>query len=144
MRLRGRGLVRLVDLFVAIKETSGDLTVAQMDDLSDDEATEFGEVIGTLLGISEPSTPKEPLGGRTLEAAMHAAGVDLAELRATVQVLAPGTAVGILMFEHTWAIPLRDAIRRAGGVPLVQGFLTQETLVMIGEEVRAIAEAEHA
>jgi hypothetical protein len=37
---------------------------------------------------------------------------------------------------------LRDAIRRAGGVPLAQGFITQEALVMVGEEVRAIAEAE--
>jgi hypothetical protein len=46
------------------------------------------------------------------------------------------------MFEHTWAIPLRDAIRRAGGVPLVQGFITQEALVMVGKELRAIAEAE--
>jgi hypothetical protein len=142
MRLRGRGLVRLIDLFVAIKETPGDLTVAQMDDLSDDEANEFGEIIGTLLGISEPSTPEEPVGGRTLEAAMHAAGVDLAELRATVQVLAPGTAVGILMFEHTWAIPLRDAIRRAGGVPLVQGFVTQEALMLVGAEIEAMVEAE--
>ncbi len=46
------------------------------------------------------------------------------------------------MFEHTWAIPLRDAIRRAGGVPLAQGFLTPEALIMVGEELRAIAEAE--
>ena len=46
------------------------------------------------------------------------------------------------MFEHTWAIPLRDAIRRTGAVPLAQGFLTQESLMMVGEELRAIAEAE--
>jgi len=46
------------------------------------------------------------------------------------------------MFEHTWAIPLRDAIRRTGGVPLAQGFITQESLMMVGEELRAIAEAE--
>ncbi len=46
------------------------------------------------------------------------------------------------MFEHTWAIPLRDAIRRAGGVPLAQGFLTQEALLMVGEELQAIADAE--
>ncbi len=46
------------------------------------------------------------------------------------------------MFEHTWAIPLRDAIRRAGGVPLAQGFITPEALLMVGEELRVIGEAE--
>ena len=48
------------------------------------------------------------------------------------------------MFEHTWAIPLAAAIRRAGGVPLAQGFVTPEALVMVGEELNAIAEAETA
>ena len=46
------------------------------------------------------------------------------------------------MFEHTWAIPLRDAIRRAGGVPLAQGFITPEALLMVGQELQAIADAE--
>jgi hypothetical protein len=50
----------------------------------------------------------------------------------------------VLMFEHTWAIPLRDAIRSAGGMALAQGFLTPETLIMVGEELKAIAEAEMA
>jgi hypothetical protein len=36
---------------------------------------------------------------------------------------------------------LRDAIRRAGGVPLARGFITQEALIMIGEELQAIADA---
>ena len=55
--------------------------------------------------------------------------------------LHPGKAFGVLMFEHTWAIPLRDAIRRAGGSPSPRGFSLQ-TLVMVGRELRAIAEAE--
>jgi hypothetical protein len=39
------------------------------------------------------------------------------------------------MFEHTWAIPLREAIRRAGGVPRAQGFLTRDVLMMVGKEL---------
>jgi hypothetical protein len=79
---------------------------------------------------------------RTLSAASHSIGLDYRGLRQVVANLEPGKAFGVLMFEHTWAIPLRDAIRRAGGVPLAQGFITQEALVMVGEELRAIAEAE--
>ncbi len=143
-RLRGRGLIRLIDLFVAVKAPSGELVVAEMDDLTGEEASEFGAVIGSLLGLGMGSSREaaEPSVGQALDAATHAAGLDLAQLQAIVRDLAPGTAVGVLMFEHTWAIPLRDAIRRAGGVPLVQGFVTPEALVLVGAELEAIVEAE--
>jgi hypothetical protein len=142
--LRGRGLVRLVDLFVAIKEPSGELVMAEMDDLTGEEASEFGAVVGKLLGLGSdsPQESAELSVGQALDAASHAAGVDRADLQAIVRDLAPGTAVGVLMFEHTWAIPLRDAIRRAGGVPLVQGIVTPEALVLVGAEIAAMAEAE--
>jgi hypothetical protein len=68
--------------------------------------------------------------------------LDYQGLKKVVETLPPGKAFGVLMFEHTWAIPLRAAIRRAGGIPLAQGFMTPESLVMVGEELRAIAEAE--
>jgi len=50
----------------------------------------------------------------------------------------------VLLFEHTWAIPFRDAIRRAGGRGLAQGFITPEGLMAVGTEIEAIAEAELA
>jgi hypothetical protein len=78
----------------------------------------------------------------TLAAASHSIGLDYKGIRQVVTKLPPGEAFGVLMFEHTWAISLRDAIRRAGGVPLAQGFLTPETLMMVGTELRTMAEAE--
>jgi hypothetical protein len=48
--LRGRGLIRLIDLFVAVKDPSGEIIVAEMNDLTQDETVEFGRVIGKLLG----------------------------------------------------------------------------------------------
>lgn len=143
MRLRGRGLIRLVDLFVAVKEPGGDLVMVEMGDLTGEEEREFGEVIGKLLGLGAGSAGEPvPGNGRFMEAATHAAGLDRSRLREIVDDLAPGTAVGVLMFEHTWAIPLRDAVRRAGGVPLAQGFVTPEALMMVGAELQAIVEAE--
>jgi hypothetical protein len=115
-----------------------------LNDLTEDESVEFGRVIGRLLGL--PGVPaRVALAGaieRTVAAASESIGLDARSLQQVVEGLEPGKAVGILMFEHTWAIPLRDAIRRTGGVPLAQGFITQEALLMVGEEVRAIAEAE--
>jgi uncharacterized membrane protein len=148
--LRGRGLIRLIDLFVAIKDPSGGIVSVQMDDLSADESREFGSVIGKLMGVSEQTARDAASAAtaaaieRTLAAASKSVGMDYQGLQQLLKDLKPGRAFGVLMFEHTWAIPLRDAIRRAGGVPLAQGFLTQESLVMVGEEVRAIADAEQA
>jgi uncharacterized membrane protein len=142
--LRGRGLIRLIDLFLAVKNPSGEVTAAEMNDLTEQESVEFGQVIGKLLGVSglEAGEASAEAIERTLAAASHSVGLDYNGLRQVVEDLMPGKAFGVLMFEHTWAIPLRDAIRRAGGVPLAQGFLTQEAMIMVGEELQAIADAE--
>jgi uncharacterized membrane protein len=141
--LRGRGLIRLIDLYVALKSPQGDIVAAETSDLSADESAEFGQVLGKLLGV-EGLTGRDVAQAamqRTLAAATASLGMDFQSLRKVVEDLQPGRAFAVLMFEHTWAIPLAAAIRRAGGVPLAQGFVTPEALVMVGEELNAIAEA---
>jgi uncharacterized membrane protein len=142
--LRGRGLIRLIDLFLAVKEPGGKVVAAETNDLTADETVEFGKVIGMLVGVEEmvKGEASAELMEKTMAAAMHSVGLDYPGLRKVVQNLPEGKAFGVLMFEHTWAIPLRDALRRVGGIPLAQGFLTQEALVMVGEELQAIADAE--
>ena len=142
--LRGRGLIRLLDLFLALKDNSGEIVAVELNDLTEQESVEFGRVVSTLLGISNVSVGELAASAveNILAAASHSVGLDYKGLRQVVEDLPSGKAFGVLMFEHTWAIPLRDAIRRAGGVPLAQGFITPEALLMVGEELRAIAEAE--
>jgi uncharacterized membrane protein len=144
--LRGRGLIRLLDLFVALKDPSGEIVAVELNDLTEQESVEFGRVVGKLLGVASVSAGELAAGAveNILAAASQSVGLDYHGLRQVVENLAPGKAFGVLMFEHTWAIPLREAIRRAGGVPLAQGFITQEALLMVGEELRVIAEAENA
>ena len=117
-----------------------------MTGLTEEETVEFGNVVRKLLGA--PELEKDEVDAeaieRTLAAASHSIGLDYQGINKVVENLPPGKAFGVLMFEHTWAIPLRDAIRRAGGIPLAQGFMTPETLVMVGEELKTIAEAERA
>jgi uncharacterized membrane protein len=121
--LRGRGLIRLIDLFVAVKDPSGEVVAAELKGLTEDESVEFGRVVGKLLGTKEISAGEVAVAAveRTLAAAAKSVGLDYRGLRSLVENLPPGKAFGILLFEHVWAVPLRDAIRRAGGVPLAQG-----------------------
>jgi hypothetical protein len=46
-----------------------------------------------------------------------------------------------MLIEHVWARELKKAIRGAGGVPLAEGFLTPESVALVGAEVLAMAGA---
>ena len=144
--LRGQGLIRLIDLFLAIKDPSGKVLAREVNDLTEAESVEFGQVIGKLLGLSDRQKGEESAEAieRTLAATFQSIGFDYQGIQKVVEALPPGKAFGVLMFEHTWAIPLREAIRRAGGIPLAQGFVTKDALIMVGEELQAVADAERA
>jgi len=49
------------------------------------------------------------------------------------------SAAALVLIEHHWAVPLRDAIARAGGFRLSDGFISPLDLVAIG-----LIEAEEA
>src|SRR5437763_284923 len=42
------------------------------------------------------------------------------------------TAAALVLLEHRWAIPLRDAVARAGGVRLASEFISPLDLVEVG------------
>ncbi len=57
---------------------------------------------------------------------------DIDELIASLE---PGSAAAVLVFEHTWSIPLRDAIVGSGGVLLsdihIPGLVVDEVLAAV-------------
>ena len=53
----------------------------------------------------------------------------------------PGCAAAIALIEHLWAAPLRDAITRAGGVPVSDAWIHPLDLVEIGLEAREVGSA---
>lgn len=138
-RLIARGLIRVIDLRFVAKDDSGSLDAIELSGLDDQEAAEFGEVIDRLIGL-EATTAGGP--SAIADVADLSFGFGPEELAALASDLRPGQSVGLLLFEHTWAAELKAAIRTTGGFPIAQGFLTPEALMMVGEEVRAIAEAE--
>ena len=42
------------------------------------------------------------------------------------------SAAALLLIEHHWAVPLRDAIARAGGFRISDGFISPLDLIAIG------------
>ena len=54
------------------------------------------------------------------------------------------SAAALILLEHHWAVPLRDAVVRAGGFRVSDGFISPLDLVEIGLLTRAEAEELHA
>ena len=53
----------------------------------------------------------------------------------------PDTAVAIALLEHRWAIPMREAIVKAGGFPILDTWVHPRDLVEVGLLAAAEAEA---
>ena len=54
------------------------------------------------------------------------------------------SAAALILLEHHWAVPLRDAIARAGGFRLSDGFISPLDLVEVGLVSAEEAEQLHA
>jgi DNA-binding CsgD family transcriptional regulator len=128
-RLRGRGVLRLLDMLFVAKSQDG--TIEHL-------AIGADEDFGALLAAVVPVTDGGPAG----PAQGIAPGVfDPAGAQALADSLRPGTALAFLLVEHHWAAPLFAAIADGGGMLIGEGFLTAEAGLVVGAEVAAMEEA---
>jgi uncharacterized membrane protein len=134
-RLREHDIVRLVDLLFVTKDDAGNVVTAQASDLSQEESMEFGAFAGALLGLGYAGDEGVEAGAE-IGAAAAADGIGFSdeEVWYLADSIPEGTSAGIVLLEHRWAIPLRDAIQAAGGVALADEWLHPEDLVAIGLE----------
>ena len=128
-RLRGRGVLRLLDMLFVARSQDG--TIERLS-IGDDED------FGSLLAAVVPVAGGGPAGPASADGP---AAFDQADARALTDALEPGTALAFLLVEHYWAAPLFDAIAETGGVLIGEGFLTAETGLVVGAEVAAMEEA---
>jgi hypothetical protein len=108
--------------------------VVHLSNLSREEAIEFGSVIGGLIGLGEDGEAGMEAGA--IAGAERAAGgfTPLGEPEDwdILEDIPNGSAAGLLLIEHHWAVPLRDAIAKAGGYRISDGFISPLDLVEAG------------
>jgi len=132
-RLKEHDIVRLIDLLFVKKNDDGDIEVVQTSDLDQDEAEEFGALVGALIGFG-PGGEEEAERGAIAGAAELEDGhvFDDDAVWYLSDAIPEGTAAAVALLEHRWAIPLRDKIARAGGVTLSDAWIHASDLVAIG------------
>ncbi len=150
-RLRESDTVRVIDSLVVYKDADGDLEVEHLSNLSEQEAIELGSKIGALIGLGIAG--EEGMEAGAAEGAQEAAeeGIDLlggVDEWDVLEDIPNDSAAALILLEHHWAVPLRDAIARAGGFRLGDGFISPLDLVEIGlmsaEEAKELHEMETA
>lgn len=92
-----RGLIRILDLRFLTKDEDGAITEIEIADLGD-EVVEYAVFEGARSGI-----------------------VDEDDLASAADVLEPGTAAALLVYENVWAAPLAGAVLRSGGEVVASG-----------------------
>ena len=128
-RLRGRGVLRLLDMLFVGKSQDG--TIERLT-IGDDE--DFGSLLAAVVPFANGDSARPA-------PADDPAAFDRAGAWALADSLQPGAAVAFLLVEHHWAGPLFDVIAEAGGTLIGEGFLTAETGLVVGAEVAAMEEA---
>jgi hypothetical protein len=96
--LTDRGIIRILDLVVAVVADDGSFTVAEITDLDGDGTLDLALFEGVRSGLLDED--------------------DVAKGAALVQ---PGDAVGLLLYENTWAGPFVTAMRNAGAEVIASG-----------------------
>jgi uncharacterized membrane protein len=141
-RLKKAEVIRLIDLLVVRKDSTGAVATLTASDLDWEEASSFGAVIGALMGWGAGGAEGAATGaiaGAAELADGHAFG-DEARLALTESV-PPNSTAAIALVEHVWAKPLQAAIARAQGVELSNDWLKIDDLIARGLATASVDEA---
>jgi uncharacterized membrane protein len=145
-RLRESDTVRVIDALAVYKDGEGELEVEHLSNLTEEEAIELGSKVGALIGLGIAGEEGAEAGAE-LGAEKGAEGLDVFSDGEAWDVLAdipPNSAAALILLEHHWAVPLRDAIGRAGGFRIADSFISPLDLVAIGMLSAAEADELHA
>jgi uncharacterized membrane protein len=133
-KLRASDTVRVIDALAVHKDAQGEIEVQHLSNLTKDEAIEFGSKVAALVGLGiegEEGMTAATVGAQ--EATDHGIEVFTDEMEWDVIDEIPNdSAAALILIEHHWAVPLRDAIARAGGYRVADGMIGPYDLLAIG------------
>jgi uncharacterized membrane protein len=111
---RAKGIIRIVDLVFVFKDQDGETTTMEIEDFPEELKEAFAEAAQDVHGLF------------TTE--------DIATLG---EELPPNTSALIILYEHLWAIHIKEALLNAKGVLIAQGRIPQEEHADIDDELDA-------
>jgi len=144
-RLKENDTVRVIDALAVHKDADGEIEVRHLSTLSKDEAIELGSMVGALIGLGIEGEEGMEIGA---EAGAEAGADGITafsdeEAWDVIDDIPNDSAAALILLEHQWAVPLRDAVVAAGGFRISDGFISPLDLVAIGLATREEAQQLH-
>lgn len=112
-----RGIIRILDLRVAVVDANGDITAMEITDLDGDGTLDLSVFVGARSGL-----------------------LDDDDLQQSASLVQPGNAVGLLLYENTWAGPFVAALRRADADVIASGRIPAADVIAMLDELEAADE----
>ena len=113
---RDKGIIRVIDLLLILKDEQGNTAVMELSDLSSEELEQLGPIAGDLLEVLEQD-----------------------DVEAIASNIPNNSSAALLLIEQTWAVGLKKAIMNAGGIPLAGGLVAPAVVQMLEAELAAEA-----
>lgn len=113
-RVIDSGVISIVDLVFVGKGEDGHLAIIELDNKEDPRFAGFAPMLQGLNGLLTEEDIQE-IGGQ----------------------LEPNTSALVIMFEHRWAVRLKEAIGNAGGFLVARETIRPESLELLNEELGA-------
>jgi hypothetical protein len=101
-----RGIIRVLDLRVAMVSANGEFTAAALTDLDGDSTLDLAVFSGVESGL-----------------------LDDADLAESAALVGEGDAVAVLLYENTWAGPFVSALRRQGADVIASGRIPADEVI---------------
>ncbi|HET9649738.1 MAG TPA: DUF6325 family protein [Microlunatus sp.] len=114
-----RGIIRVLDLRVVRREPDGTFTSITLADLDGDGTLDLEIFTGVSSGL-----------------------LDDDDIRQAAELIEPGSAVALVVYENSWAGPFVSALRRAGAEPIASGRIPADQVIAALEAIESETETE--
>ena len=146
-KLRESDTVRVIDALAVYKDAEGEIEVRHLSNLTHEEAVEVGSKVAALIGLGIEGDKGFEAGAELGAAKVEEEGLEVFSDELAWDVLddiPTDSAAALVLLEHHWAVPLRNAIASAGGFRVSDGIISPLDLVEIGLMTKEEAEELHA
>ena len=135
---RQKGVIRLVDMLYMTKDADGVVRSKEISDLNEVQKAEYGVILQGLLGMRAAYKSNSDVDkiAQAFSVAHNDFGLSGADVQGIADQIPVGGSAMLALFEHTWAVKLKEAIINAGGEALAQGLLSPEALAIGGTNSR--------
>jgi uncharacterized membrane protein len=137
------GIIRIIDALAVLVEED-EVEILRLSDLDAEQREALGAQVGALIGLGADGIDGFVAGAEAGAEIADEGGFGLVETIADdlAEELPDGSAGILLIIEHAWAVPLRDAVIDAGGFMLANRWIGAQDLIQIGAALREADEEE--